>query len=346
MTRSIKRRKFLKTALQGAGIGLAGVYALPLPGKAQAADIRIGVVGLAVHSAAFSQILNDPQKAADVQGCKIVALYHPPGNPDVDFTKEQLAGFEKTIRDAGVKIVPTMNEMLALCDVVMIETNDGRPHFNEVMPALKAGKPVFVDKPVAENLAGVLKIFDAAAKMKVPIFTSSALRYVDNIATIDKSKVLGADTYSPAALEKSHTDLFWYGIHAVEPLFAVMGAGCTEVMQPRHSENEDLVIGFWDDRRTGGRRTGTVRGLRSGKRGFGGTFFTENSIVQMDTFTGYRSLVVQVVSFFKTKIPPVPAEETIEIYAFMEAAMESRKNGGKKVNIAETIAKARKSNHQ
>ncbi len=335
----LKRRKFLQKTIRTVSAGIVGAYAFPGL-SAPAADIRIGVVGLSVHSAAFSKILNDPQKAADLEGCRIVALYHPKGNPDVDFTPEQLAGFEKEIRAAGVQIVASMKEMLALSDVVMIETNDGRPHLEEVMPAFKAGKPVFIDKPVAENLAAVLKIYDTAAKMKVPVFTSSALRYVDNLSKIDKSQVLGADTYSPAALEKSHTDLFWYGIHAVEPLFTAMGAGCKEVMQVQHSEGEDVVVGFWDRE-----RVGTVRGIRSGKRGFGGTVFTEKDIITLDTFTGYRSLVVNVVGFFKTKVPPVPVEETIEIYAFMEAAMESRKKGGIKVSIAETIRKAKGKNH-
>lgn len=330
----IKRRKFLKTAVQGAGAGLA--FSKGFPVFAASPDIRVGIVGLSVHSAAFSQILNDPQKGADLQGCTVTALYHPPGNPDVDFTKEQLAGFEKDIRAMGVKIVPSMQEMLSLSDVVMIETNDGRPHLEEAMPAFKAGKPVFIDKPVAENLAAVLRIYRIAQEMKIPVFTSSGLRYVDNMPRIDRQKVVSADTYSPAALEKSHTDLFWYGIHAVEPLFTVMGPGCREVMQVQHTENGDLVTGFWGDG-----RVGTIRGIRSGKRGFGGTVFTENDIITLDTFTGYRALVVRIVEFFKTGIPPVPVEETIEIYAFMEAAMESRKNGGKKVGIAEVVEKAK-----
>jgi hypothetical protein len=131
--------------------------------------------------------------------------------------------------------------------------------------------------------------------------------------------------------------LFWYGIHAVEPLFAAMGKGCKEVSQPQFNDDGDLVVGVWEDG-----RTGVVRGIRNGKRGFGGTVFTKDDIITLDTFTGYRSLVVSIVEFFKTKIPPVPIEETIEIYAFMEAAMESRKNGGKVVTLNSVIQNAKK----
>ncbi len=334
MSNRIKRRKFIRQAAQGvAGIGLSVGY---VQADQLTNELRIGIVGLSVHSAAFSKLLNDPEKKGDLQGCRVTALYHPPGNPDVDFTREQLAGFEKDILAMGVRIVPSMDEMLASSDVVMIETNDGRPHLNEALPAFKAGKPVFIDKPIAQNLAEVLRIYQLSEEMNVPVFSSSALRYLDNMSSIDRAKVLSADTYSPASLEKSHTDLFWYGIHAVEPLFTVMGTGCKEVTQLQHSENGDLVVGLWEDG-----RVGTVRGIRSGKRGFGGTVFLKDNILTLDTFTGYRALVVKIVEFFKTKIPPVPIEETIEIYAFMEAAMESRKNGGQKVAIADVIRKAK-----
>ncbi len=329
----VKRRVFLKTAVTGIGFGLAGVHGFA-GAIANTDDIKIGVVGLSVHSASFSQLLNDPKKGEDLKGCRMVALYHPKGNPDVDFTAEQLSKFESDIREMGVKIVSSMEEMLALSDVVMIETNDGRPHLEEALPAFKAGKPVFLDKPVGANLAHVLRIYEAAQKYKVPIFTSSALRYVDNIADINKNEVLSAFTFSPAALEKSHTDLYWYGIHGIELLYAVMGPGCESVVQVSHTNGEDVVVGKWKDG-----RTGTFRGIRQGSAGFGGTVFTKKDIRSLSGFTGYRALVVKAVEFFKTKVPPVPMAETIEIYAFMEAAMKSRKNGGVAVRIDEVLKK-------
>jgi len=339
MKKALKRRIFLKSAILGVGAGFTGIKTgFASSDLFQNKEIRIGLVGLSVHSAAFSQILNDPAKKEDLNGCKMVALYHPKGNPDVDFTPEQLAGYEADVKKMGVKMVSSMKEMLDMVDAVMIETNDGRPHMDEVLPAIKAGKPVFVDKPVAQNLAEVIKIYDLAKKSGVPIFSSSALRYVDNATKINKDDVLSAFTFSPAALEKSHTDLFWYGIHGVELLYTVMGSGCREVMQVQHTDSDDLVTGFWDKN-----RVGTFRGIRSGKRSFGGTVFTNNDIITLDTFTGYRSLVVNVVEFFKTKKAPVSPEETIEIYAFMEAAQESKNKGGVKVSIDKVLANARNS---
>ena len=328
-----KRREFIQAAATtGIGIGLTiPTYARVFDGLISR-KIRIGIVGFSVHSAAFTQLLNNPDKDADLEGCRVVALYHPKGNPDVDFTKEQLVKFEADIRKEGVRITSSMEEMLDLVDVVMIETNDGRPHLEEVLPAFKAGKTVFIDKPVAANLKGVLEIYKKAQEYEASVFTSSALRYVKNATEIDKEAVRGAFTYSPANLEKNHTDLFWYGIHGVELLYTVMGTGCVEVTQVQHTEAEDMVIGYW-----GGNRVGTFRGIRSGKRDFGGTVFLENNIITLDPFRGYHSLVAEIAGFFKSNIPPVPVAETIEIYTFMEAAQESKRLGGMKVSLKDTL---------
>jgi len=316
-------------------MGVLGSSSFAATSIRSAEEIKIGIVGLAVHSAAFSQILNDPNKESDLKGCRITALYHPPGNPDVDFTKEQLDKFEKDAREMGVKIVNSMDEMLDMADVVMIETNDGRPHLEQVMPAFRAGKPVFIDKPIAADLKGVIEILDKAKEFNVPIYSSSSLRYLKSAQQVNKSEVMGAYTYSPAPTEKSHTELFWYGIHGVELLYTVMGEGCKEVMHVHHTEGEDLVIGFWNND-----RVGTFRGIRDGRRDYGGTVFGKTANTTLGTFEGYRPLVVKVVEFFLSKKPPVPIKETLEIYAFMEAAQESRKKGGKKVSLEEILRKS------
>ncbi len=322
----------LKTAATvGVGLGISGpASAVAIGSRVLASDIRLGIVGLSVHSAAFSQILNDPDKTSDLQGCRITALYHPPGNPDVDFTKERLAKFEKEVVEMGVKIVSSMDELLEMTDGILIETNDGRPHMEQVLPALQAKKPVFVDKPVADNFANVLAIYKKAGEMGVPIFSSSSLRYGKIPQQIRQSGSLanGANVFSPARLEKSHTDLFWYGIHGVEMLYTVMGTGCQQVMQVKHTDTEDVVIGYWPDD-----RMGVYRGFRDDRWHYGGTAFLKDSNVQLGEFEGYRPLVVKIAEFFVTNQPPVSPTETLEIYRFMEAAMKSAALGGKSVRL-------------
>ena len=328
------RRKFIKQlAIAGVGSGLATrpFYHWMRTSGLKPQELRLGIVGLSPHSAAFSTLLNDEQKKSDLAGCRIDALFHPPGNPDVEFSEEQLAGFKASVEDAGVRIVSSMEELLKEVDGVLIETNDGRPHMEQVLPVLRAGKPVFVDKPVAEDLKGVISIYNAAAEYNVPIFSSSSLRYgklPQEINLSKKSQVLGANTFSPAPLEPGHTDLYWYGIHGVEMLYTVMGTGCQEVWQVGHSDDGDVVAGMWDNG-----RIGTFRGIRNGKRGYGGNTFLHDEIIELGTFEGYRPLVVKIVEFFNTGNPPVPKNETLEIYAFMTAANISNLKGGHKVSV-------------
>ena len=148
--------------------------------------------------------------------------------------------------------------------------------------------------------------------------------------------VTGCDTWSPCSLEKTHPDLFWYGIHGVESLFTVMGTGVESVVRTQTKDFEK-VTGTWKDG-----RIGTFRGLRTGSRGYGGTAFGTKGITSVGSYDGYDPLLVEIVKFFKGGPVPIEARETIELYAFMEAADESKRNGFVHVRIKDVIAQAEK----
>ena len=82
---------------------------------------------------------------------------------------------------------------------------------------------------------------------------------------------------------------------------------------------------------------GTFRGSRSYSTGYGGTVFAEKGPQPIGGYDGYQPLVVEIVKFYRTGKPPVSAEETIDIYAFMEAADESKRRGGGPVTLEEVI---------
>jgi predicted dehydrogenase len=226
-----------------------------------------------------------------------------------------------------------------MVDVVLLETNDGRPHLQQAMQVMQAGKPLFIDKPVAGSLADTLKIYEASKKYKVPLFSSSSLRYMESVQDVVKGKigaVLGADTFSPATLEKTHPDLFWYGIHGVEILFTLMGTGCKQVIRINNNDT-DIIVGTWKDG-----RVGTFRGTRTGTHDYGGTAYGVKGNLPLGPFKGYDNLLVQIINFFRTGTVPVQPEETMEIYAFMEAADESKRKGGTMVSLESVIQKASK----
>jgi len=96
------------------------------------------------------------------------------------------------------------------------------------------------------------------------------------------------------------------------------------------------VLGTWE-----GGRIGTFRGMRSGKSGYGGNVFGSDKYLPLGNFKGYDPLVMAIGEFFKTGTPPVTEAETLEIYTFMEAADESKRQGGASVSVPQTLEKAR-----
>ena len=300
--------------------------------------LRAGIIGLDTsHVIAFTKALNDANATMDIANCRVVAAY-PKGSPDIESSTSRVPGYTKQMQEMGVEIVDSIDELLKRVDVVMLETNDGRPHLEQALPVLRARKPLFIDKPVAASLADAIAIFEAARHFKTPVFTSSSLRFSEGAQALRNGsigRVLGCDTYSPCSLEKTHPDLYWYGIHGVETLFTVMGDGCRTVTRTSTPDLE-LVVGTWE-----GGRVGTFRGIRKGKSGYGGTAFGEKAIAQVGSYGGYRPLVVQIVRFFRTRVPPVSERESLEIYAFMSAADESKRQGGVPVTLESVMRTAR-----
>ncbi|MCK4294239.1 MAG: Gfo/Idh/MocA family oxidoreductase [Planctomycetes bacterium] len=308
--------------------------------KAEQKVFRIGMIGLDTsHVIAFTNLINDPEKN---YGCRVVVGY-PGGSPDVPSSINRVAGYTKQLREQfGVEIVDSIEELCNKVDGVLLESVDGRPHLEQARPVIAAKKPVFIDKPMAGNLADVIEIFRLTKENNVPCWSSSSLRFGPGIAGMRNSEkvgdVLGCAAFSPCSLEEHHPDLYWYGVHGVEILFTIMGPGCESVRRVQTKDTE-FVVGTWKDG-----RIGTYRGLRKGKRDYGALVYGTKGIAQSGRYEGYGYLIDEVINFFKTGKVPVPPEETIEMFAFMSAADESKACGGAEVPIASVIEKAKKHN--
>lgn len=305
--------------------------------------IRIGIIGLDTsHATHFTRTLNSDTPLPEFKGCRIVAAY-PQGSLDIESSKSRIPGYTEEVKKFGVEIVDSIDDLLTKVDAVLLETNDGRPHWKQVLPVLRAGKPVFVDKPVAGSLRDAVAIYEAARILDVPLFSSSSLRYMvgaQEIVAGAVGDVEACDAFSPCPLEPTHPDLFWYGIHGVETLFTVMGPGCKTVTR-LHTPQCELVVGVWEDGRIGtfrGRRTPEGKGVG----GYGGTAYGSKGVRAVGNFSGYEPLLKQIVQFFRTGEAPVNPTETLEIYAFMEAADVSKRDNGSTVSLTEVLEKARK----
>lgn len=330
---NITRRFFLRsTTLASLSLGILPsfgyVKASPVKGK------RIGIIGLDIsHAISFTKTINS--NPADFKDYQIVAAY-PFGSQTIASAAERIPKYTQQVQTYGVKIVNSIAELLQEVDVVMLETNDGRMHLAQALEVINSGKPLFIDKPIAASLPDAAKIFKAAKEKNVPVFSSSALRYTPNVQKVlsgEFGKVNHASTYSPATLEPTHPDLYWYGIHGVEMLFAVMGPDCESVIRTS-TVQADVVTGIWK-----GGRTGTFTGLRDGGSNFGGTCFCENQVVELGPFTGYTTLINKIIAFFETGIAPVSSSETLQILAFMDAADLSKKKS-KTIKLKDIYKKA------
>lgn len=325
------------------GIVLGMAWPATLQAQSTDAPLRVGLIGLDTsHVVAFTQLLNDPTHKDHVPGARVVAAFKG-GSPDVESSATRVDGFTATLRDKWqIEIVPTIEALLPKVDVVMLTSVDGRVHLEQARPVIAARKPLFIDKPMAGSYKDAAEIVRLAKAAGTPVYSASSRRYTEDVQGLvnDKSvgKVLGAMTFGPASIEPHHPDLFWYGVHAVETLYTIMGPGCVKVSRT-YTEGADVVVGEWRDG-----RIGTVRGIRDGKAGYGQIAYgsdanvittPESAAAIQKPRAGYYGLLVRTIEFFRTGTPPVTPEETLETLAFMEAADLSKARGGAPVPLSD-----------
>lgn len=299
------------------------------------AEFRIGMIGLDTsHVTAFTELLNNPDHKDHVPGGRVVAAFKG-GSPDIPSSANRVDGFTKQLQEKyGVKIVPSIEELCEQVDAVMLMSVDGRPHLEQARPVIAAGKPLFIDKPVAGSLKDAITIFKLAKEAGVPCFTSSSYRFYEGLTELknaDLGELRGAISYGPASIEPHHPDLFWYAVHPTEALFAIMGTGCKTVVRVS-TPDTDVVTGIWNDG-----KVGTLRGLRNASTPHKVIAFGTKGVVEQKSGGNYAPLVREIIGFFKTGQPPVAPKETIEMFAFMEGADESKRQGGCPVSIDELI---------
>lgn len=301
--------------------------------------IKIGIIGLDTsHSTAFTELLNGDSDDKFVKEFEVVAAY-PYGSKTIQSSYERIPGYIEEVKKHGVEITSSIAELLDKVDCVMLETNDGRIHLEQAMEVFKSGKICYIDKPIGATLGQAIAIYEMAEKYNVPIFSSSALRYSpqnQKLRNGEFGKILGADCYSPHKVEPTHPDFGFYGIHGVETLYTLMGTGCESVNR-MSSQDADVVVGRWKDG-----RIGTFRGIKEGPAIYSGTAYTPKGSIAAGGYEGYKVLLDQILTFFKTGVAPISKEETIEIFTFMKASNMSKEQNGKIVTMEEAYRKGLK----
>ena len=293
-------------------------------------EIKIGMIGLDTsHSVAFTRLLHDKSNPHWVGGGKVVMAY-PGGSEDFQLSWSRVQGYTKDMKTSfGVEIADSIEQVAAKCDAILLESADGRKHLEQFALIAHYQKPVFIDKPFCVSSRDAYAIQQLSQTCQTPIFSCSALRFAENLTQIlsikDQGRIVGADCMGPLDFVETQPGYFWYGIHTVEMLFAILGTGVHSV-RVFESSDHDFLMARWKDG-----RIGTIRGDKKGKLPFGATIHFESGNKYVNASQNqppyYASLLQQIIGFFQDHVPRVPVQETIEIIRFIEAANESKETG-------------------
>jgi len=297
---------------------------------AAAATLRLGIIGTDTsHVTAFTEILNDESSPDHVPGGQVVAAYKG-GSPDIESSATRVDQFADELRNKWkLRFYTSIPEMCQHVDAILLESVDGRVHLAQARAVIAAHKPLFIDKPLASTLEDAREIDRLARAAGLPWFSASSLRFGEIAETMKFADATGVETWGPGPLEPHHQlDLAWYAIHPIELLYSLMGPGCEEVSRT-YSPDADVLVGRWKDG-----RIGAVRALRP-YSDYGAVVFRPKQIVESPSrpADSYRPLLVEVMKFFETGQPPVPNQETLEIFAFMDAAQRSKDEGGRPMRL-------------
>jgi predicted dehydrogenase len=325
-----------RTALVGLAVAAAATMAASAQSTAEqpawaVKPLRAGIIGTDTsHVPAFAKIFHSRPEYK----IRIVAAYKG-GSPDLPISATRVDKFAATIqKEHGVELVESIPALLEKVDVVLLTSVDGRPHLEQATPVLKAGKPVFIDKPLAASLKDARAIVELSKKTGTPMFSSSSVRFHPQLAEFRKDAGVGKVQKVQAnyVLNKIefHPDLFFYGIHGVEALYAVMGPGCVSLTR-KVTPDSDVSTCTWKDGRVGVYNAL----LKADPKQPLITVSGEKGTVTTSRTGGYDDSMRAVAEFFHTGRSPVDLAETIEVIEFMTAAELSKERNGAAVQLAE-----------
>lgn len=281
------------------------------------------------HVVAFTKLLNNPHERYHVPGGKVVVAF-PGGSPDFELSLSRIEGFtEQLTTHFNVEIVDTIEQVAAESDAILLESVDGAVHHEQLRAIVAFQKPIFIDKPFSLSSQVARDMIRLAEVHQTPVMSTSALRYAEGLTRIlqqtDKGKIIGADCFGPMEMQATQLGFFWYGIHAIEMLVAILGRGAQSVMTFSNEEHDVMTVSWKDG------RIGTVRGNRQGNSQFGAVIHFEHGsefvTIHAQQKPYYASLLEQIMTFFQDGVSRVPLQETQEIIRLIEAANESQRTG-------------------
>ncbi len=230
---------------------------------------------------------------------------------------------EEWCEKMGIEYCATEDELIEKSDyLIVLSPNNPEMHWELCQKALRSGKPTYVDKTFAPDKATAEAIFALAEEGKTPMWSSSALRFSNEILDLDTSKIDSIVSVGSGVMQI-------YLIHQVEPIVKLMGTEVEKVMYTGTDVTPHIVLQYKDG------RVATIAHMPEAPFALyiNNTDGTTVSIPSTTEF--FPNLMKALIAFFESNGEKVgaPKEQTIAVIAIIEAAMEAKKTPGVWVNV-------------
>ncbi|WP_404404826.1 Gfo/Idh/MocA family protein [Jeotgalibacillus malaysiensis] len=185
--------------------------------------LKVGIIGLDTsHISPFAKAINHER---DV----MISSVFPCTTEDFRFAADKIPDNLSLLKDRyGVKQARSLDDLINHSDVIWLETADARYRLSQFMEIADAGKPVYINKPLALSLKEADNLLELAEQKHVPVMSSSALRFAKEL-NADQNNLVSAACFGPIEWQETQNGYFWYGIHLVDMLHGITGAKIKEV---------------------------------------------------------------------------------------------------------------------
>lgn len=221
----------------------------------------------------------------------------------------------------GAEKCNTIEELCEKSDVIVIlAPSDPETHLGYAEKALKYGKPTYIDKTFAPDLATAKKIFDIAEQHGTPFFSSSALRYGDELETPYECREI--------LTTGGGSNLPEYIIHQAEMVVKKLGGGAKSIKAETYGSKTYLHVTYPDDRAA----TMIYASNLSFTAAMWGGEGTKN--IQKEIRSAYFvKLIEDMVSFFETQRFSFDGKETLEVIKLREGAIRAYELHGEWIDL-------------
>ena len=278
--------------------------------------LELAIIGLSPqHPRSFSQLINEENPNGEgLNGVARISM----------LWDRDRAAAEEFVAEHGLdSVLDGPTAAIGKADGVLVLEDPGDTHLELARPYLEAGVPTFVDKPFALGVAHAKEMVRLAQAHNTPLMSSSALRYAREVIDFkaNEKELVGE---SRVAVATGPNELVYYGIHAAELFYTVMGPGIAWVRNEYTDEYDLVHVRYADGRAV------TMQIIRTARYGFllnvYGTEGTAEISVRDANFF-YAEQMRAVVRMIQTRENPIPHEEMLEIIAMLVAAKQSGETG-------------------